>query len=184
MQETKFTKRERDEILTIARKSIENIDYDTMGLPALTNKRGVFVTLYKKGRLRGCMGLPYPEQTIEHGVKQAAKMSAFEDPRFSPIDRDEPVNIEVTILSPPERIPAHSFDDILDSIELGRDGLIVESGNKSALFLPQVPIEHQMTKLDYYESLCDKAGIDHTTCKNMEKTRVFSFRGEIISEKE
>jgi len=63
-----------------------------------------------------------------------------------------------------------------------KDGLIVKNGYKSALFLPQVPIEHHMNKNEYFENLCEKANINLNDCKDMTQTDVFASQGTIISE--
>ena len=89
---------------------------------------GVFVTINDKSGLRGCIGYPLAVKKLSDALIDAAISASTNDPRFSPVkinDLDELV-FEVTVLSDTEELSTHSDDDILDSIKIGRDGLIVE----------------------------------------------------------
>ncbi len=100
----------------------------------LTEKAGVFVSLKKKGVLRGCIGTFAPrtpniaEETIANAINAATG-----DPRFPPVSREELPDIEcsVDVLSEPE--PAG--EEELDHKEYG---VIVESGYKKGLLLPDI----------------------------------------------
>jgi AmmeMemoRadiSam system protein A len=87
-------------------------------------KRGVFVTLTENGMLRGCIGHPYPESTLKYAITDSAISAAFRDPRFPPLHIDEfdKVEVEVTILTPPERIKV-APKDLPSKIEIGGMGL-------------------------------------------------------------
>ena len=81
-------------LLKLARKTIENNfrhkDYDLENVLAeLREKKGVFVTLQKDGRLRGCVGSIEPVKSIYDGVKENALNAAFRDPRFSKLTEGE-----------------------------------------------------------------------------------------------
>jgi len=64
---------------------------------------GVFVTLNKEEKLRGCMGIPTPEKKLYQSLVDAAIASATADPRFPPVRYEELADIifEVTVLTPP-----------------------------------------------------------------------------------
>ena len=63
----------------------------------LKQKRGVFVTLHKNGRLRGCIGNIEPVKTLEAGVRENAVFAAFKDSRFAPLTLDELALIDIEI---------------------------------------------------------------------------------------
>ncbi len=53
--------------------------------PAALEPRGVFVTLKKRGHLRGCIGRMVPDRPLATLVGAMALQAAFEDPRFRPV---------------------------------------------------------------------------------------------------
>ena len=106
-------------------------------LPAvmLTERAGVFVSLHKEGRLRGCIGTIEPtrrcvaEEIIENAISASTK-----DPRFPPVRRDEldALEISVDVLAPPEKIRSK------DELDVRRYGVIVRKGWKRGLLLPNL----------------------------------------------
>src|SRR5688500_17533313 len=75
--------------------------------PAVAGARqGLFVTLYKKGELRGCVGQVHPDKNILETVTEAAREAAFGDPRFLPLQADEFADtvFELSLLSPLTRV--------------------------------------------------------------------------------
>lgn len=151
--------------------------------------QGAFVTLktYPDHDLRGCIGrLPPTQRPLEENIINAAIDAGLTDTRFNPVQSADDLNhllFEVTVLSPFRALQAQSYDDVLTQITLGQDGLFLQHRNRSAIFLPQVPIEQNWSKDQYYTALCHKAGIDTHTCKDMSQTRVAVFQGEIFAEK-
>jgi AmmeMemoRadiSam system protein A len=120
----------------------------------LNNKAGVFVTLHKHGRLRGCIGTFIPTQeNIAKEIIRNAISAATEDPRFptvSPSELEE-LEISVDVLSEPEEI-----EDISE-LDPKKYGIIVESGFKRGLLLPD--IEGVDTVEEQIEITKRKAGI-------------------------
>ncbi len=106
----------------------------------LRARRAVFVTLTLNGQLRGCIGTLQAEQPLVQAVVDAAWNAAFNDPRFNPLSASEldQIEIEISILSPPEPLPATSRQALLSALKPGIDGLIIEDGSHRATFLPQV----------------------------------------------
>ncbi|SHE48773.1 hypothetical protein SAMN02745206_00397 [Desulfacinum infernum DSM 9756] len=121
----------------------------------LTEKRGAFVTLHKKGALRGCIGYVEGHKPLWETVRDAAVQAALSDPRFPPLDADEleEVDLEISALTPLERIT-----DPMD-FEIGRHGLVVRKGFHSGLLLPQVAVEHGWDKEQFLSWTCKKAGL-------------------------
>jgi len=184
-------------LVTLARKSILNfLTFDKLlpqpeGTPAkFLELSGVFVTLNKpddKGnkKLRGCIGFPTPVYPLVQATIEAAKSSAVSDPRFPTVEIDEmkEIVIEVTILTPPKLIQVKDPKEYLEKIRIGRDGLIVESGGRSGLLLPQVPVEWNWTKEEFLEHTCGKAWLPENCWKDL-NTEIYSFSGIIYQEVE
>ena len=72
--------------------------------PIFEEMRGVFVTLTENGLLRGCIGHPLPDSTLEDAIMDSAISAAVRDPRFPPVGEDElkDIVVEVPILTQPE----------------------------------------------------------------------------------
>ncbi len=139
---------------------------------------GVFVTLKKFGRLRGCMGILDGSRPLAETVRDAARTAALRDPRFSPVTPDElgDVRIEVSVLSRPWLMRS------IDELEIGKHGIIVERGARRGLFLPQVATEHHLDK-EMFLSRCsaEKAGLSPHAWRDPQ-TRVWLFTADIYSE--
>ncbi len=117
---------------------------------------GVFVTLHRFNRLRGCMGLLDPATALPEAIRQAAVCAASQDPRFQPLRPPELADlaVEVSILSAPRPLRC------LEELELGLHGILVRSGGCRGLFLPQVAIEHHLDKEAFLSRCCaEKAGL-------------------------
>ncbi len=140
-------------------------------------KRGVFVTLKKKGELRGCIGFPYPSLPLAEAIIKAAKSAAFSDPRFFPLQKSElkDIEIEISILTIPEECKP-------EEIEIRKDGLMCEYNRRSGLLLPQVAVEWKMSKKEFLEALCEKAGLPKNEWKKP-GFRLWKFSCQIFSEK-
>jgi len=147
-------------------------------------KQGAFVTIhtYPDYGLRGCIGIPLPVMPLKQAIIEGAQ-SATHDPRFPPLGDNELDNIiiEVTILSKPEIIKVVKPEEYLNSIEIGRDGLIVEQGYFKGLLLPQVPVEQKWNKEEFLSQTCMKAGLlpDAWFDKN---TKISKFSGQVFTE--
>ena len=100
-----------------------------------SEQAGVFVSLHKDGRLRGCIGTMQPvqgcvaEEIIENAISASTK-----DPRFSPVRVDEldALEISVDVLSSPEKIRSK------DELDVKRYGVIVTRGSRRGLLLPDL----------------------------------------------
>jgi AmmeMemoRadiSam system protein A len=137
---------------------------------------GAFVTLRRRGRLRGCIGQIVAKQSVVEVVAYSARAAALEDPRFDPVRADEltEIEIELSILSPPEPIAAHQ-------IEAGKHGLIVSRGWRRGVLLPQVAAEYRWESGQFLEETCVKAGLERDAWKDPQ-TRILAFTAEVFSE--
>lgn len=145
--------------------------------------RGVFVTLTEKGLLRGCIGHPLPDSRLRDAIMDSAISAATRDPRFPPVGEDEmnDIIVEVTILTPPEKINAPA-EELPDHIEIGKHGLIVRQGYCQGLLLPQVAPEYNMDSIEFLGHTCLKAGLSPDAW--LKGAEVSCFEGQIFKEKE
>ena len=131
----------------------------------LRQKCGAFVSLHKHGHLRGCIGHFGEDVPLHRIVAEMARAAAFEDPRFSPVRREEldDIDIEISVLTPMRRIQN------LDEFELQRHGIFIRKGYHSGTFLPQVADEVNWTKEEFVGHCAqDKAGIGWNGWKDAE----------------
>ncbi len=139
--------------------------------------RGLFVTLKREGRLRGCIGTLAPTGDLTRAVTEYALRAAFEDPRFAPLEAAEleGCTIEISVLGAPREIGGP------EDIEIGADGLILETSGHRGLLLPQVAAEWGFTPERFLAEVSRKAGLPEEAWRGPE-TRVWAFRAEVFSE--
>ena len=144
---------------------------------------GVFVTISKDEKLRGCIGFPTPERRLCQSLLDAAVASATEDPRFLPVDKDEigMVSFEVTVLTPPEEVRVEDPSQYPSAIRDGRDGLVVKWQYGSGLLLPQVPVEYGWNETEFLYHACQKAGAPGD-CWKQKGTIIMRFEGTVFRE--
>jgi AmmeMemoRadiSam system protein A len=138
--------------------------------------RGLFVTLHVNGKLRGCIGVIEPRDTLRENIIHCAQSAAFQDPRFSPLRGDElhGLEIEISVLSQLSRIaPA--------DIEIGKHGLLIATEDHRGLLLPQVATEHHLTREEFLAETCHKAGLPRAAWSDPQ-TEIHGFTCEIFRE--
>jgi AmmeMemoRadiSam system protein A len=137
---------------------------------------GVFVTLHVSGKLHGCIGVVEPEETLGEAIVRSATSAAKSDPRFQPLRPDElsGLNVEISLLSPLEPVGA-------DAYEIGKHGLLILQGQRRGLLLPQVAIEHRLSREQFLEETCRKAGLPREAWRDPQ-TRILGFTCEVFSE--
>lgn len=185
-----LTTDEHKTLLALARKTLE-VRLSTGKPPAdpgegfavteaLRRPWGVFVTLEKGGRLRGCIGtvVPVPGRPLYRAVSMMAISAALEDPRFPPLNAGElkDLEIEISILSPIE--PCLDYTRVV----VGRHGLIIRQGGQVGLLLPQVPVEWHWDRTEFLEQVCHKAGLPAQAYRAPD-AELFTFTAEVFNEK-
>ncbi|MBP7735544.1 MAG: AmmeMemoRadiSam system protein B [Spirochaetes bacterium] len=167
----------RDNIASWLKKRRGIQIFPTDAPPALLEKRGVFVTLKKHGRLRGCIGYLTGIKPLILAVLDNSYNAAFEDPRFGPVTEDElpAITIEISVLTEPVRVKS------VDEIKVGRDGLIIERGFYRGLLLPQVPVEQGWDRRAFLDGTCQKAGLPSNAWKDKE-TKISRFQAVVFGE--
>jgi len=156
-------------------KSEEEISISDEILKELDDEKGVFVTLRKNGEVRGCIGT-LKEDKLWIQVQKYAVFSAFNDPRFPPLKKDElpQIKIEISVIE--------NIEDVKDvsEIKLGEHGIILDMGGKGGILLPEVAIEHNVkTPEDFLDMLCKKIGVQKGLWK---KGKIKKFKTKKISE--
>ena len=129
----------------------------------LAEPAATFVTLSRRGRLRGCIGSVQARRSLRDDVVHNACGAAFHDPRFPPLAAAElpQVRIEVSLLSPSEPVVAATRDEVLCALRPHVDGVVVAWHGHHATFLPQV-WEQVPDPQDFIEHLLHKAGLPVT----------------------
>ena len=130
------------ELVALAKKSIEAFVRNRKELsppkeptPEMTIKAGVFVSIKKKGNLRGCIGTFTPcTENVAHEIIKNAISAATQDPRFEPVTEDELDDLEysVDVLSPPEKVTD------ISELDQKKYGVIVVHGSRKGLLLPDL----------------------------------------------
>lgn len=144
----------------------------------LPDAAGVFVTIKRRGELRGCLGTLQCRSGLAEEVARCARDSASEDPRFPRVAGAElpDLSVEVSVLGPLEQIdPAQP-----GAVVVGRDGLVVDDGRRRGLLLPQVPVEWGWTADQFLRQTCHKAGLPDDCWSG--DARVYRFEAEVFGE--
>lgn len=144
---------------------------------ACAEERGVFVTLHRRGELRGCIGYPLPMKPLWEAVREMALAAAFEDPRFPSLAREEldEVDIEISVLTVPRPVAGPR------DVRVGVDGIIVSRGPCRGLLLPQVPVEQGWNLEQYVSYGCRKAGLPADEWKR--GVAIETFQAVVFGEK-
>ena len=173
----------------LARKAIEfyvhtGEKYSPRDIPRnYKERRGVFVTIntFPEGNLRGCIGFVDATMPLYQAIIDAA-IAATQDPRFQALEKKEltKITVEVSILTGLELIEGEK-KDFPEKLRIGEDGIVVKSGDRSGLLLPQVAVDHEMEGIDFLESTSEKAGLEKTAWAD-EGVEVYKFQADIWKE--
>jgi AmmeMemoRadiSam system protein B/AmmeMemoRadiSam system protein A len=175
---------EKKQLLAFARKTIAcylttQIAPIARGFPPrLNSPQGAFVTLKRRGELRGCIGRMQAIEPLSSTVGAMALEAAFRDSRFSPLQQSElkEIEIEISVLSPMKSIANP------EAIAAGRDGVLMTKGKTSAVFLPQVAAENNWDRIELLNKLCQKAELQIGCWK--EQARFQVFQADVFSERD
>lgn len=107
--------------------------------PTLAAPGACFVTLESRGVLRGCVGSLQPRRPLYLDVCHNAE-GAMVDPRLPAVSADDwpTLDVEVSVLSPLEAVPAGDRDELLGQLRPGVDGVLLAADGRRATFLPAV----------------------------------------------
>lgn len=179
-----LTDDEKRILLTTVRETIRSRLFGgELSLPRptdnLTTQCGAFVTIHKKGRLRGCIGHITGIKPLFTGVQELALSSAFNDPRFPRLTKDEypDIDIEISVLTPLEEAASP------EEVEVGKHGILVQRGFRSGVLLPQVATEQGWDRETFLNHTCRKAGLPED-CWRDEETQIQLFSAIVFGEKD
>ncbi|MBN1573290.1 MAG: AmmeMemoRadiSam system protein A [Deltaproteobacteria bacterium] len=191
MVEISLTEEEKVKLLRIARESVKNAASGSKKEKAdskeasgtkiteenLKMEAGAFVSLHKKGKLRGCIGRFEAEGPLFETVERMARAASISDFRFSKVTPDEveDLDIEISVLSPLKRIRDVS------EIEVGRHGLYIIRGLSRGTLLPQVASERGWDRDTFLEQTCIKAGLDRDAWED-KKTEIYTYEALVFGE--
>jgi MEMO1 family protein len=186
-----FSAAERKALLDLARKTV-TAAVTNKPLPALDAKtlpekfrpaRGCFVTLNKKGQLRGCVGYIFPYKPLGQAVIDNAVNAALRDTRFKPVAPEElkDIEIEISILTVPAELKFSSPKDLLAKLRPNVDGVVLKfAQGRQSTYLPQVwgqiPGKEQ-----FLSSLSVKAGMPKDAWTQPGLT-VLTYQAEVFHE--
>ena len=170
-------------LLELARSTIAQVVKTETKLPdeeignTLDVPGGAFVTLHKKGHLRGCIG-NFIGNSLKTTVRDMASAAAFHDPRFPSLQPEEleQIDLEISVLSSLVKTKA-------EDIKVGKHGLYLVSPRGRGVLLPQVATEQGWDWLTFLQQTCRKAGLPSDAWQNPE-TQIYTFTAQIFDEKE
>ena len=178
-----FTDDDKVALLRIARDAVAS---EVAGAPVessaaageLPGASGVFVTLKRRGELRGCIGTLQCRAGLAEEVARTARESATQDPRFPPVSPPEipELSLEISVLGP--LAPIDPTEE--DAIVVGRHGLVVEQGLHRGLLLPQVATEWGWNAEQFLRQTCRKAGLPDEAWRH--GARFFRFSAEVFGD--
>lgn len=185
MGEITLSDRQKKKLLALARRTIEEgatgkkkpkaqPDDKELAIPA-----GAFVSLHKRGGLRGCIGRFEADCPLCETVVDMAWAASRNDPRFNEVDGDElpDIDIEISVLSPLEKI-----SDVKD-IDVGRHGIYIIRGGRRGTLLPQVALEQGWNREAFLRHTCMKAGLPPDAYKD-EGTDIYIYDALVFGEKD
>ncbi len=155
---------------------------DRAGLPAeLVEPGAAFVSLHQGSRLIGCIGSIESRRPLALDVADNALGAAFRDPRLPPLDPTDfaSMEVEVSVLTPLERVDVGSYDELASTVRQGVDGLLVKAGRRRATLLPSV-WEQSPSVAWFLDVLWRKAGF--TSRSWPRGIEVFMYRTEAFTD--
>ncbi len=169
-------------LLDLARRTVaaavrgEALPDPLSDMPQAAQEAGAFVTIHRRGRLRGCIG-NFEPAPLGRIVQEMALAAAFEDPRFPPVSEPElgELDFEISVLSP-------RFPIAPEEVRVGEHGLFVRRGMRRGVLLPQVPVEWGWDRETFLVEVCRKAGLPPDAWKQPD-TRLEAFTARILHEK-
>jgi AmmeMemoRadiSam system protein A len=175
-----LSEEDKKQLKELARDTIKEVLFGKQkeqfqGSEILKEKRGAFVTLKKKGKLKGCIGYTRGVRPLYETVQEMAIQAAFHDPRFAPLEKKEwkDIDIEISVLTPMKKI------ENIDEIEVGIHGLYIEKGHNSGLLLPQVATENNWDRETFLDYTCWKAGLQEDAWKSPD-TKIYIFSADVF----
>jgi hypothetical protein len=166
-------------LLLLARRTVvEYVKHKKAPEPAMNDPRlqangATFVTINRRGSLRGCIGNIQPVMPLYRSVIRNAVAASSQDFRFPPMTPDElgDMEVEVTVLSPLEPLTD------IGEITIGTHGLYIVQGDHAGILLPQVATEYGWDAKTFLEQVCAKAGLPSDSWKS---AQLYRFSADVL----
>lgn len=144
---------------------------------ALKLPAGIFITLYREGGLRGCIGLFQTRNSLWQAAREMAAAAATRDPRFDPVEPYEipSLRIEISVLGELVPVPLDRRDRQASFLKPGEHGVYLRQGERSGLLLPQVAERWGWEGDRFLCETCLKAGLPEEAWLSP-KTDILLFR--------
>jgi len=169
-----------EETLARLRTSGRRAAAPAAGSHALDAPRGVFVTLHQGPELLGCIGNCLGREPLRIDVGHLALSAALEDPRFRPAAKVEgPIDIEISVLTPFQRMSAPELALGERQFEVGRHGGFLRLGECSGLLLPQVADRREWKPEQFLAALSVKSMLGPHAWQDP-KARLFRFEAQVF----
>ncbi len=185
MKEFTLSDEQKKELLSMARKVVEEgargkkkpkveVTDQELTMPA-----GAFVSLHKRGRLRGCIGRFEAECPLCETVVDMAWAASKNDPRFNEVGAEElgDIDIEISVLSPLKKVT-----DVKE-ITVGKHGIFITHGYRRGTLLPQVATEQGWDRNTFLCHTCLKAGLPRDAWKD-KGTEIYIYDALVFGEGE
>lgn len=137
---------------------------------------GAFVTILCGEQLRGCIGIVEASRPLGEALLHCAIAAAREDHRFPPVTAEDLPHLryEISILSPLQEVTSP------ETVEPGRHGVLIESGERRGLLLPQVAGSRGWDREEFLSQACRKAGLPPHAWRA--GVRIWVFEAEVFGE--
>ncbi len=187
-----YSQEQGERLVKAARNSIELMIIDPLfqrdmiksTVEQFEQRHGVFVTLrhYPTMELRGNAGFARPLAPLGELLVDAAIAAGFEDSKFVSVSKHEldDLLVEVSVLSSPVQVIG-SEKKRLDSVQVGRDGLMVQYGHYGGLLLPAEAAENKWDKRRFMEEICRKVRI-HANYWAQPNVKLYKFEAQLFRE--
>ncbi len=183
-----LTKDQRAALLQLAAQTVAGVvskspvpnPQDVLGDISQSVVMGAFVTLKRGKILRGCCGVLGQPMLLGPAVARAATRTATDDQRMAPISPVELpyLSIDVTLLGPFKQMTVPPADRA-KQIQIGKHGVMIQSGDKSGLLLPSVAPENGWDAVQFLQAVSRKAGLSMSAWESA-GAQVSTFDGEAI----
>jgi AmmeMemoRadiSam system radical SAM enzyme/AmmeMemoRadiSam system protein B/AmmeMemoRadiSam system protein A len=141
---------------------------------------GCFVSIKRKGRLRGCCGFLGRTNVLRQALVESATSSAIGDVRMPSIVPEELPHLDFEIwLLYAMRAVIEQGDERVKAVEIGRHGLQIQLGQSRGLLLPGVATDHGFDAPTFLQQVCVKAGLPATAWKD-DLAQLHTFEGSVV----
>lgn len=134
----------------------------------LFNRGATFVRLSQNGAETESLGSVYPRRSVAADVAA----NVFAAATTVDFDPEQPVDIEISLLSGYEEIAYSDEADLLNKLQAGTDGVVIRDGNRQGLFLPAMWRQFPDKSL-FWQNLKIKAGMNPAYWSD--KIKVYRF---------